>query len=386
VSEFEFSESVVLEAARRASGLSDFGGDDFLPGLRVLLETYEHSAKLTEKGRKHNWQRVVQLLGTRLRVAEAFRKHPEVRDREVPRPVYLTGLPRTGTSALFNLLGSDPATRPLLLWEGIFPDPMEGLEPGQTDPRYLAVKEGYDRAREADPEFAKIHFTSADTPEECVLLLAHAFCDVQVGIEVLMEPYASWFQQQDLRPAYAYYRDLLKLIDFQRPGERWLLKSPAHLWALDVLIEMFPDTCIIVTHRDPLECVGSYCSMLDALLKSRGCAPLPDLGPRVLEYLARSLERGLAARDRSEAKRFIDIDYREFVADPMRAAESIYRHFDLELPAGARQALTDHVSNHPRGKHGAHEYTLNQYGLTPHAVSSRLGEYIERFKLLPARD
>jgi hypothetical protein len=331
VSEFAFREEAVLEAARRATGLSDFGDEGFREGLRVLLETYEKTANFHEKGRKRYWRRVVQLLSTRLRVEEAFRKHPEIHERAIRRPVFLTGLPRTGTSALFNLLAVDPAARPLLLWEGIFPDPLEDLEPGRPDPRYQAIKAQYDRLREKDPDFTKIHFVSADTPEECVLLLSHDFCDAQMGIEVMMEPYASWFQKQDLHRPYAYYRELLKLIDWQRPGERWLLKSPAHLWALDVLVEMFPDACIVLTHRDPLEAIASACSLTDALMVVRASHDKRELGPAVLEYYARSLERGLGAREQAEPRRFADVDYRELVAEPLAALRRIYEHFGLPL-------------------------------------------------------
>jgi hypothetical protein len=377
---FAFEEEAVLAAAREATGLSDFGDPAFREGLRVLLETYEKTAGFDDKGRRRNWRRVVQLLATRLKIEAAWRAHPEIRARSIRRPVYLTGLPRTGTSALFNLLAADPAARPLLLWEGVFPDPIE-LEPGQPDPRYLAVKAQYDRIREKDPEFTKIHFASADTPEECVLLQAHAFCDVQMGIEIMMEPYASWFQRQDLRPAYAYYRDLLKMLDWQRPGERWLLKSPAHLWAIDVLAEMFPDVCLVFTHRNPLEAMASACSMTDALMANRPDYRKEALGTVVLEYYARSLERGLAARDALDPARFVDVDYRVFVADPLAAAERIYDHFALPAPPSVRDALRAHAEAHPQGKHGRHEYSLEEFGLTPDTVRTRLAAYIERFRL-----
>jgi hypothetical protein len=379
--EYPFSEPALLEIARRATGLSDFGDSSFREGLHVLLETYDTTAGLSESGRKMNWQRLVQRLSTRLRVERAFARHPEIRDREIRRPMYLTGLPRTGTSALFNLLAVDPAARPLLLWEGLFPDPVEGLEPGQPDPRHEAVKASYERMRKKEQDFTKIHFVDADIPEECVLLLAHAFCDAQLGIEVLMEPYQSWFQKQDLHDPYAYYRDLLKMVDWRRPGERWLLKSPVHLWALDVLVEMFPDACIIVTHRNPIEAIASYCSMMHTLMMLRGCSEQPDLGPTVLEYLARSLERGLEARDRSDGKRFIDVDYLRFVENPMRVVRGIYDHFELELTPQAEAAMQEHLRKNPRGKHGAHRYDLEQYGLTPEAVRRRLASYIDRFSL-----
>jgi len=374
-------EALLAEAREQAGGLADFGAPDFREGLGVLCETYERTADFDERGRRRNRRRLVGLLATRLRIEAAWRRHPEIREREVRAPLYLTGLPRTGTSALFNLLAADPAARPLLLWEGIFPDPLPDLAPGQEDPRRAALRAHYAKGREKNPEFTKIHYTDADRPEECVMLLAHTFRDVQMGIEVLMEPYASWFQQQDLRPPYAYYADLLRMLDWQRPGERWLLKSPAHLWALDVLVETFPDCGIVLTHRNPLEIIPSYCSMMAALMAGRRHLDEAELGPVVLEYLARSLERGLAQRDRSDPRRFLDVAYTDFVADPLKTAERIYEHFGLPLPDAARERMRAHVRESPQGRHGAHEYDLGEYGLTPGRVRERLADYIRRFDL-----
>jgi len=375
-----FTVDAALAAAEKATGLSDFGDDAFREGLAVLLETYDTTAGLSEKGRHMNWKRVVDLLATRLRVERALALHPEIREREIRRPLFLTGLPRTGTSALFNLLGRDPVSRPLYLWEGMAPDPVEGLAPGEPDPRYVEMKATYERMRKDSPEFTRIHFADADTPEECVLPLAATFQHVHNGIEVLMEPYQSWFQALDLHGPYAWYRDVLKMLDWQRPGERWLLKSPAHLWALDVLVDLFPDCCIILTHRNPLEVLASYCSMMEMLFRLRECQPQPDLGPTVLEYLARSLERGLAARDR-EPERFIDVRFDDFVADNMATIDRIYAHFDLPFPDATRALLQAHARANPRGKHGAHQYDLEKFGLSNAAVKARLASYIERFDL-----
>jgi len=379
--EFAFREDAVIAAARQATGLSDFGGDEFREGLRRLLETYEISAGLSDRGRRMNWRRVVQVLATRLRICEALKRHPEIRARPIRKPVYIIGLPRTGTSALFNLLALDPAARPLLLWEGECPDPALGLLPGQPDPRYLEIKARYERSREKNPELAKIHFVDADTPEECVLLTAHSFCDAQLGFEVLLEPYRSWFVEQDLRPTYRYYADLLRMLDWQRPGERWLLKSPAHLWAIDSLVELFPDACIVFTHRNPLEAVGSYCSMMATLMASRGCTAPPDLGETVLEYLALSLERGLAARDRAKPERFLDVSYDRFVVEPMETVRRVYEHFELRLASETAGRMQENVHTNPGRKLGAHTYGLEEYGLTPERVKQRLAAYIDRFAL-----
>jgi hypothetical protein len=382
VAEFEFTEESVLEAARQATGLSDFGDSAFREGLRVLLRTFDETARFNEKGCKRNHRRIVSLLATRLRVEAALRKHPEIREREIRRPMVLTGLPRSGTSALFNLLAADPAARPLLLWEALHPDPYEGeLAPGGSDPRRAAIEAHYARGREKNPDFTKIHYTSADTPEECVLLMAHDFCDVQMGIEPMMEPYASWFLKQDFRRMYAYYADLLRMLDWQRPGERWLLKAPAHMWAIDVLIETFPDVCIVWSHRNPLECVASICSMTASLMGGREDFDPVELGPVVMEFYATSLDRGLAAREKADPKRFLDVDYRSFVEDGLGVVQRIYAHFELPRSSEAEAALREHAHRNPKGRHGAHRYDLEQYGLSPGRVRGRFARYVERFEL-----
>jgi len=377
----EFSEATLLEEARHSTGLSDFGDEGFREGLRVLLQTYEESAGFGERGRKSNWRRVLQLLQNRLRIQQALRENPEIGARELRRPVVLTGLPRSGTSALFNLLGADPAARPLRLWEALFPWPLEGAEPGQPDPRREAVEQHYRAMREKNPAFNKIHYVAADNPEECVLALAHDFCDVQMGIEVMLEPYGSWFLKQDFRRTYRYYRELLKLLDWQRPGERWLLKAPAHMWAIDVLVETFPDVCVVWTHRNPLQCVASICSMTEALMSGRESFDASQLGPVVMEFYATSLDRGLAARAQQAEERFVDVDYRDFVAEPLASAHRIYEHFGLPLPQAAGDALAAHALDNPQGKHGRHEYSLEQYGLTPERVRERFASYIESYGL-----
>jgi hypothetical protein len=381
-SHLDLSEESLIAAARRRTGLTDFGDESFRDGLRVLVETYQ-SVGLRPGGRKLTRGRLIQLLCNRLRVEQAFRRHPEILEREIRTPVYMTGLPRTGTSALFNLLAIDPAARPLLLWEAMNPDPYEGeiLPPGQEDPRLEATRAYFERDRQRNPDFDKIHYRRADGPEECVLLTAHTFCDAQNGIEPLMSPFREWFEAQDLHPTYAYYRDLLKLLDWQRPGERWLLKSPAHLWALDILVEMFPDVCIIQTHRNPLQIIPSYCSMMAAIMSIRESLDPRELGPTVLEYLARSLERGLAARDSSAPERFLDVDYHRFVEQPMQTVERIYDYFGLQLGSETADAMRAHISENPQHQHGSHRYSLAEYGLSAEAVCARLADYIERFDL-----
>jgi hypothetical protein len=228
---------------------------------------------------------------------------------------------------------------------------------------------------------ARIHAVSAEGPEECVQLLAHTLGGVQNGIEPMIAPYREHFFAQDLAPVYAYYADLLRLVDWQRPGERWLCKSPAHLWALDHLVGNFPDACIVWTHRNPLAIIGSYCSMMVALMSIRERVEPETLGPLVLEYLARSVERGMAARARSDERRFVDVDYHRFLKDQMGTIERVYEAFGLELTPRAAAAMELHLAANPQNKHGTHDYSLEQFGLTANDVTTRLARYMERFGL-----
>lgn len=373
-----FEREAVLEEARRETGLEDFGPGDFGEALDVLLRTYD-THYTSPSGRGKARRRLVRLLATRLRVAEALRRHPEIRERSLVRPMVLTGLPRSGTSALFNLLAADPAARALLLWETQFPDPLEGLAPGASDPRRAAVQAYNEKGREVHPEFTRVHFASVDTPEECVLLQAYSLEGVHHGAEPLLEPYRSWYRNRDLHEMYAYYRTLLQMLDWQRPGDRWLLKTPAHLWGIDCLVDTFPDVSIVWTHRDPVACMASICSMTHLLMRGRVEIAKPTLGPLVMDFYATSLERGLAMRDRCDPAHFVDVHHDEFVADPLGSVQAIYAHFGLPLAAGAREAMEAHAKSNPQGRHGRHEYRLEDWGLARGEVLARFAPYIERF-------
>lgn len=373
-----FDANEMLEEARTNAGLSNFGSDSFREPLEALVRTYDAN-HTTLKGRKKAYRRVIGLLATRLRIEEALRVHPEIKQRPVRSPMVLTGLPRSGTSALFNLLGADPDARPLLLWETQFPDPVEGLEPGAKDPRHAAIEAYYEQSRETNPEFTKMHFASADTPEECVLLHAFTLNGVHHGTEVMLEPYASWYRDQDLGEMYSYYKILLQMLDWQRPGERWLLKAPAHMWAIDKLIDTFPDVSVVWSHRNPLACTASICSMTHLLMEDQVDMPKEVLGPIVMDFYATSLERGLAVRDQSDPARFIDVNHDDFVGDSLGTVGRIYEHFGLPIGDDAAASLKAHIEANPKGRHGKHEYNLDDWGLTADDVAKRFEPYVERF-------
>ena len=201
MNDVSFYADALIEEAIEATGFSDFGELPYREGLQVLCETYDRNVQ-DPAGRKRCRDRLVNLLSVRLRCEHAFSKIPGIAEQEIPAPIFVTGLPRSGTSALINLLSQAPENRGLLQWEVQFPDPWPELEPGQEDPRYPYLVKALEANQ--DPEFKKIHYVDADTPEECVMIHAYAFNGVQLGFEIMLEPYRSWLLEQDLEPMYAY--------------------------------------------------------------------------------------------------------------------------------------------------------------------------------------
>ena len=188
------ADSLIAEAIGQ-TGFDDFGDLPFREGLEILLQTYDQNIRDAD-GRKRCRDRVVMQLATRLKCENAFKTISAIDEQKITAPIFVTGLPRSGTSALLNLLVAAPENRGLLQWEVQFPDPWPDSAPGQEDPRYPYLVKALEDTRNSD--FAKIHFVDADTPEECVLLHAFAFTGVQLGFEIMLEPYRSWILQQDL--------------------------------------------------------------------------------------------------------------------------------------------------------------------------------------------
>ena len=370
-----------LEAQAKARHrLDDFGEAGYRRGLAVLAETLDRGVE--DPGFRRAAQiRLLRSLGTRLRVEAAAKRLPELAELRVASPLVLTGLPRTGTSALLNLLACDPGARAVRNWETRYPDPPAGSAPGDPDPRREQWAERLKAQRAAEPGLDTAHYVSADTPEECVVLHQLYFDGVQNGFEVLMEPYASWYRDpaHDLEPMYRYHRRLLRMLQWREPKERWLLKAPAHMWGLNALFETLPDAGVLWGHRNPTEAIPSICSYTEQLIAAFvGDVPAlrPErLGSLVAEFYAASLERGIAARRRHDPARFLDYSFSGFNADPLGLAERVYRHFGLPGDERAQALLRAWAQDNPRGKHGAHRYRAERYGLSERRLKERFDFY-----------
>lgn len=371
--------SQLIEQAKQETGLHDFGDPRCFEGLDVYVETIErHTKDEQAQGRllKIQYKKLI----SRLKIFAAFEQHPEILKEEIISPLFVTGLPRSGTSALLNLMAADPNNRPLAQWELRHPEPYPGLAKGAEDPRYTALVEKM-KALE-NSEFRKVHYADADTPEECVMLHQLSFDGVQTGFEIVMEPYASWFLDRDRSWMYEEYRDFLKILQWQRPGIRWVLKAPAHMWAIDAIMAIFPDASFAWGHRDPVGVTASISSMNRQVmgLYMGDISHIDDkaIARRIMEFYATSLERGLASRANHPAERFTDYNHKEFIATPLAVVERIFSAFDFPLPAESRSVLEQHIKDHPQHKHGKHEYNLEDFGLTPEHIQQRFSFYTFR--------
>ena len=371
------ADELIAEAVAQ-TGLDDFGEPPFREGLETLLATYDRHVQDPD-GRKRCRDRVVMQMGTRLKCENAFKTIPEVAEQEITAPIFVTGLPRSGTSALLNLLVSAPENRGLLQWEVQFPDPWPDSTPGEEDPRYPYLVKALEAA--ADSDFAKIHFVDADTPEECVLLHAFGFHGVQLGFEIMLEPYRSWLLAQDLEVVYAYQKRQMQLLNWRNPGQQWMLKAPAHMWGVDAILKVFPDARFVWCHRDPQKVVPSINSMNRAIMGmymgDHSHLDSGEIGRAVMEWYALSLEKGLAMREQLPPKLFTDCSQRQFVENPMGVVEGVYEAFDLTLTDDSRSVLQAHIDDNPQGKHGKHEYNLAEFGLTEELIAERFAFYTD---------
>jgi Sulfotransferase family len=371
-----FTADELIAEAIAQTGFDDFGELPFREGLAILLQTYDQNLKDPE-GRKRCRDRVVMQLATRLKCENAFKTIPQWREQEIIAPIFVTGLPRSGTSALLNLLVSAPENRGLLQWEVQFPDPWPGSQPGDKDPRYDYLAKALEQTRDSD--FAKIHFVDADTPEECVLLHAYAFGGVQLGFEIMLEPYRSWLLQQDLEPLYAYQKKQMQMLNWRNPGKQWMLKAPAHMWGIDAILKVFPDARFVWCHRDPQAVIPSINSMNKVVMNmyagDYSHLDAGQIGRSVMEWYAQSLECGLAVREKLSPELFVDCSQQEFVEDPMAVVERVYEGFGMVLNDTSRAVLDTHISANPKGKHGKHEYNLQEYGLSRELIDQRFAFY-----------
>lgn len=370
-----------LEAsASRLTTLTDFGGDDYREGLRVLLESYSADEELTELGRRVKRSELRGALVARLVSEAGFRQHaPD--EAAIRRPLFVTGLPRTGTTVLHRLLAADPMHQGLEQWLCEMPQPRPPRETWPDNPVFQQIQAGFAKFHAARPEFAGVHYIAADTVEECWQLLRQSAMSVSYESLAHVPTYSNWLAGRDWTPAYRRHRRNLALIGANEPDKRWVLKNPSHLFALDTLLAVYPDALIVQTHRELRATLASSCSL--SALATEGYSTKfvgATIGRDQLDLLGRGAELFMTARERHDASQFYDVAYTDLVRDPVGTVEAVYRHFELPWTEAAHEAVVaEDAASRSGQRRPAHSYALADFGLGAAEVDERFAAYTARY-------
>lgn len=359
------------EAATRATGLTDFGDDDYREPLGILLESYRVDAGLTPLGSKMFRFFLKGALIARLLSEASWQANPRYVDVDVTRPIFVTGLPRTGTTALHRLLTADPSHQGLEMWLAEFPQPRPPRDTWAANPVYRQINAGLELHHVENPEFMGLHYMDAGEVEECWQLLRQSMMSISYESLAYLPSYSRWLAAQDWTPAYARHRRNLQLIGLNDPGKRWVLKNPSHLFALDALMATYPDALVIQTHRAPETIIASMCSLAEHATpgwstKFTGAA----IGEAQLELWSRGLKAFDAARANHNPAQFVDVDFAELRTDPFGTVERVYAALDVEVSPAARAEM-ERLDEESRSgdRKPQHRYELSDYGLTPAQVA-----------------
>jgi len=369
-------------AAREITGLDDFGDDDYQEALAVLLESYTRDAGLTPWGNRINFAMLRGALVARQLCQAAARQYSQHADVAIERPIVVTGLPRSGTTALHRLLCEDPRHQGLEVWLTEAPQPRPPREAWESNPVFQRIQERYGNHNVEHPEFMGVHYLSASMVEECWHLLRQSMMSISYETLAHLPAYSKWLAGQDWTPAYRRHRQNLQVIGLH-DTRRWVLKNPSHLFALPALLAVYPDALIIQTHRDPSRVIASMSSLAtQATIGQSDVFHDEVIGRCQLELWARGAEQFMADRQRYHPSHFYDVSYETFTADPLGTIEAIYAHFGLSLTTEARAAMAlVHAESAADDRQPSHRYELVDFGLTPAEVNERFNRYRSVYRL-----
>jgi Sulfotransferase family len=368
-------------AAIARAGTGNFGAWDFDEPLDRLLRAYHDEADLTMVGRVTVRELIVSLLDNLLRLEAERAANPAVEGERIEAPVFIVGLPRTGTTLLHGVVSQDPDNRVPLTWEVMYP------AADTSTPEAIQRVRNRTRTRLAwatrlAPEFMRIHPIAPDLPQECIAISAQIFMSIQFHTTHNVPSYEDWLEQDSQDLGYDFHRRLLQHLQAKSAGNRWVLKAPGHLFALGALLRRYPDARVIHTHRDPLRVMASMASHATVLRRAfSDSADPPQIAADWADRWSRALDDFLAVRDRAPREQFLDINYEDIEASPMATVERVYQFLGWPLTPRAHGAMQAFLAANPKNKHGVHRYSLADYGLDRDAELRRFRNYCERFDI-----
>src|SRR5437899_820143 len=373
----------LIETAKRRSDLDDFGGGDFFEGLSRLLDSCHRESRLNLIGKIVLRTDLIRILCSRLFMHRDRQLYPDVARQEIREPLFIVGLPRSGTTLLHTLLAADPEHRAPLTWEVMTPSPPTG---DNEKRRIQRATQSCNCLNWLAPTFRHVHAVGAELPQECVGLMTPTFMSDQFDTMYYVPSYRACFFRQYLLPAYEYHRCFLQHLQFRQSARRWVLKAPTHMFALPTLLSVYPDALFVPTHRAPLDAMASVSSLITILRRVFSDAVDQQIVCReAIDYWSKTLDRFLQERGRLAEHRICDINYVEIRHDPLVAVRRIYAHFGWSLSQKVEQRMRRALASQPEDRYKLHRYDLSQFGVQEAESAARFAAYCDRFGLAVGR-
>jgi len=376
--------AVLLARAEAQAGAADAEHGLIAGNLAALVESVNRDARLNEAGRAIAEDMIVSHLLHRIQGQQWIARHPEILDETIAEPVFLTGLPRSGTTYFQYLFDRDDRFRLIRTWEANHPSPPPAVDPASVAARIAEQPEVKRRRHGLVENFDAIHLTDPTGSEECHMFLGQSFGAVGFH-NVLNVPdfFEHVMERADLALTYRIHKRQLQLLQWRAPQPRWALKYPNHVIAMDRILEVYPDARFVMTHRDPVQVLASICNLTHTFRGPRmeGGSDPHLVGRQMLDFIGRHVDRIMDFTGGPDAGRVVHVDYYRLLDDPMAEIEQVHEALGIDTPDNVRAAVTQWRADNPKGKRGSNPYALDDYGLDRAEVESRFAAYRERFAI-----
>jgi hypothetical protein len=375
-----FSADELEDGARAATGLADFGSPYYREGLERTVAALNDEADLNDLGRVMQHATISNALIQRLKIIHTYKQHPEIAEEVIDGPAVVLGLPRTGTTALSQLVAADPQFRSLRTWESQAPTPPPEEATQHVDPRIAQAAEGIAMIESMFPDFRTMYGGEPDGATECQDLMGMSFRTYHFDGVVRVPGYVQWLMRCDMRETYTFHKSVLKLLQWQCKPSLWHLRTPVHMFALDAFVDAYPNAKFLWSHRDPAKVLGSVCSLIAYIRSWSSDRKDPEeLGAEQLAWWVEAIERAMDFRKKFGDDRFVDVSFADLQTDPVNTLAASYGQLGLAFSDAARTQVEEWASRHKPGQRGTHTYELADYGLTPEQVREAFGDYLSTY-------
>jgi len=351
--------------------------------LENLINSLNETNQLNLTGRVFTKQLLIDQISNRIRIDAELKARPEILDEKIEKPIFILGFPRTGTTLLHNLLSQSSGYRFPYMWETLCPSIYPDARKGYSKDRIANAVKVVKFIDYVNPQLKSIHPLYPEGPDECLKLIESSFTAPHIPLYFHTPQYWDWFkaQQKDkLRAVYARYKQQLQLLQWHRPQDTWVLKTPIHLYFLPELLDTFPDARIIQLHRDPYKVTASFCSLVAACRSLYSdIINMEEIGQFVMDFMTLSTKRAMEAENSNSTHSFCHVNYTSLISHPEKEIMGIYKQLGLTYTSAIEEGITRWISSNPKGKHGTHNYSLEQYGLSEQIVDDNLQDYSDKY-------